>query len=200
MQYLHSPFKDSDLGDQYRQMHIDLQTKADNDSICSFLDITFTDLENFHDPNTFDEIFSTILTCFSRFPEHSLPFLERYLDKLRLNENYIIITTLIIYDLTHNQAQINIPESIKIKQQSIYEDIINNIKFSNSNQIIIFDHQIPSQFANSLILNLFLISKLTDALISSLFPYILTQNLYLNNPKFNLVLQNQNLIIYKYQI
>ena len=161
---LHSPFKGSDLIDEFRQINLDLHTKADKESIDNFLNEVISFLE---DPLNFEranEIFSTIFLCFSRFPNYSLPFLRQLLDNFKTNENFILITTSIIFDLTYNHPQLSIPYYSSFIDDSLKE-IQNQIINENINQLILFGHQIPTQFSNSLVLNLFLLSKPTNTLI-----------------------------------
>lgn len=103
-----------------------------------------------------------------------------------MNGNYIILLASIFFELTNNESNFDICSNM-----SFANDCLNEVRpqITKEDKIIIFNHQIQSQFINDLILNLLLLSNLTNNLISDFFPYIISRNLYLNNPKIELLLQ-----------
>lgn len=103
-----------------------------------------------------------------------------------MNGNYIILLASIFFELTNNESNFDICSNM-----SFVNDCLNEVRpqITKEDKIIIFNHQIQSQFINDLILNLLLLSNLTNNLISDFFPYIISRNLYLNNPKIELLLQ-----------
>ena len=96
-----------------------------------------------------------------------------FLKKARSNANYIIINSSILLELVNSKLQLNIPN-----YQLFVDDALNEIlpQIQNNN-IIVFNHKIPLQFKNQLILNLFLLSNPKRL---EFLPFILSQFLFSN--------------------
>ena len=91
----------------FRQKYFNIYINENNESIHDFIQTAHDYLSKDLEYETSSELFSAVSTCFSRFPEKYLPFLNEFLDKSRLNANYIYITATILFELIHNEIQLD---------------------------------------------------------------------------------------------
>lgn len=182
-----SIFENSNLIDQIRQTYIDLETDSTEDEVIIFLESALKYLEKDLDIKTTNELFSVILSCFSRFTKEFMPIFTEVLKKSRNNSSYIILTSFLLYESTQIKLQVNIPDYQSFVDDALKEILrqINN----NEENLTLFDHKIPSQFQTNLIINLLLVSNLSEQLLLDYFPYILSQSLISENPKISLFYQ-----------
>lgn len=114
------------------------------------------------------------------------PFFKK--SKKKKNCNFLIITSNIFSYLIYVQPQPQLPE-----HQPFFDEAINEvwpqIQENKEKDLIIFGLKISPFYTNNLIINLLLSCTLTEDNFSSFFPYLFSNNLLSNNPKFNLLIQ-----------
>ncbi|KAK8844404.1 hypothetical protein M9Y10_024262 [Tritrichomonas musculus] len=168
-------FDNSTFIDRIHQCIIDLnkgQSKYDVTNILieasAFLDINL-------DIETITELFSLILTCFSKFPQLCSTILGQFLEQSKLNSNRIIISASVLSFYVHYCPQIPI-----INYESFVSDSLQQIKTqvpkSNGN-LEIFGFQIPSQFQLNFVIDIVSLTKLTEEIVLNLYPYIFGQKI-----------------------
>lgn len=179
-------FKDANLIDCIRQLSIDFESDQDSEEIQDFLNKSKKYLDEKLPDNTLVELVSAILSCFRHFPDVSIPFIEEFLQKTKLNANYIILTSMLLSSLTYEHPELKLPD-----YQSFILSSLNEIlpQLQNESKLVIFSHEIPIQFKNDLILSLLLCTNLTENLIYDFFPYLFSTNLSKKNQKFSILIQ-----------
>lgn len=182
-------FETSSITDKIRQIYIDLDSDQNVEFVQNFLKETHIYFEKKDLPiNLAKELFCTIEACFRNYPEYSFPFLNTSFKKTKINQYYYIITISIFYELTQVAPNLYIQDFQSLVYDSI-KQILPQLHINKNHNIFIFDLLIPPQFQNSLLLNLFLLSNITDELFINFFPYILFHNMYSDDTKFELIIQ-----------
>ena len=102
-------FKDANLIDCIRQLSIDFESDQDSEEIQDFLNKSKKYLDEKLPDNTLVELVSAILSCFRHFPDVSIPFIEEFLQKTKLNANYIILTSMLLSSLTYEHPELKLP-------------------------------------------------------------------------------------------
>lgn len=165
----HSPFCENyDLHDSIYHSLIDLEEEKSKDEIMELL----IRAQQFLDENIEDDfardIFSLILKCYSHFPCEFIPILEQLYLKSRNNLNYTIITASVISYYNQNNYS-----SYLFDYKSFVIEIINT--FNN-----IANHEINPTFELEFLLDILLISDLSDNFIQlnilPIFNYIFINN------------------------
>ena len=180
-------FDDSNSIDNIRQTFLDLQFNADEQSVQGFLDEAFQYLCTNYQNEVAKELFSAISLCFSLYPQYSLPLADKFLNSSKLNEYLIISSASIVFELANNKRPIDFPDYHSFIDDCLNE-ILPQIQDLQSTKLNLFGQEISHQYHNSLILDLLLSEKLTEELFSNFFKYVLTNNLILTNPKFDILL------------
>lgn len=182
-------FDDSNLIDQIRQTYIDVINCKNEEDIHEFLNESFLYLEKDLSNDIALELFSAIFHCFINYSTKLTPEFGIFLEKSRMNANYIIITIYLIYYFKNNQ-----PELLNSECQSFVDDGLKDILLQidnlNEKPLTIFGHKIPLLFNYEVITSFVLSSNLTKNLFSKLFPYIIIQNISCKNPKSDLFFKN----------
>ena len=181
-------FDDSNIIDRIRQTYFDLEVITNEEEIHDFLKEALEYLENDLSNDTTSEFFTTILACFQHLPNKLTNAIEILLKKTRVNANYIIVTSSIVFYLNNNHQQLLTQECKSFIDDALNE-IILQVKEKTNQTLKIFDHEIPPLFTNDLILNLILSSNITKEIFSGLFHYIFIQNIFSKNSKFNSLIQ-----------
>lgn len=122
-------------------------------------------------------------------PSNFSPALLHFMKRVKLNSNFLIVTSMILSDLIHVQPEPKLPNYQSIVDEAITE-ILPQIQKNENCELHVFDHKISPSFKNDLIVNLLLSSTMTEKLFLSFFPYLFSHNLLSDNPKFKLLLQD----------
>ena len=171
-----------------RQTLLDLQGQADEKSIIGFLEESISYLCSDYQIEIANELLPAISSCFSLYPQYSLPLIDKFLKPSKWNEYLIINTASILFEIANTESQFDNPDSQKFIDSLITEIFPQIQNFNNDKKLTIFDIRISPQFQNSLILNLLLSSKLTQKLFSDFFPFILISNIHSKSSRFELFL------------
>ena len=153
-----------------RQTFIDLENEQDIEEIQNFLAESKIYLDKKLPFNTLNELIATILSCFKHYSKELLKFLDEYINNVKTNENYIILTSTILSYLTNSQVQLNFPDYHQFVSEALYEILP---QINNDQQLIVFDHEIPINYKKELVIDLLLSIDLTEKLIFDFFPFII---------------------------
>ena len=181
-------FDEASLVDKIRQKVKSIQSDPILEEITYFLEGSVKYLENNIPQEVASELFSAIFTFFKQFTKELMPIFDVILKKSRTNANYIYITSSLLSYLTHEDLNLDIPD-----YHSFINDTINEICQQITNQsrkLIIFGHEIASQFQNDLILNTALSLKLTESISPKLYNHIFYHYWQKNDKRFDLFLLN----------
>ena len=177
-------FEDANMMDYIRQTFIDLENEQDIEEIQNFLAESKIYLDKKLPFNTLNELIATILSCFKHYSKELLKFLDEYINNVKTNENYIILTSTILSYLTNSQVQLNFPDYHQFVSEALYEILP---QINNDQQLIVFDHEIPINYKKELVIDLLLSIDLTEKLIFEFFPFLFSKCFVEKNTKFELL-------------
>lgn len=182
-------FENSNLIDRIRQSCFDINENSNENEIRDFLSEAFELFEEEISNDVAIELFSAVLSCFSHYSQQLTNEINILLKKSRMNANYILISSSLIFYLNQNQPQLLTQECHSFINDALKE-ISDQINLISSNGLIVFGHRISSTFINGFINILLLSSKLESNTVTKVFPYILNQNIVSKNAKFDLLFEN----------
>lgn len=179
-------FDQSNLIDHIRQSLIEIENEIpEEDSVQQLFNEALIYLDKDITDDIAKELFLLILSCFSHYTSKLLPLFNQIYETSTKNTYHLIITTSVLFYLTQHTQ----PDSIKIDYQSLVSDLLNQIvsqiQKSDENSLILFGHEISPQFQTNLIMNLLLLTTLTETLVSDFAIYILTHE----NPKSDMLIK-----------
>lgn len=139
-------FKGSNIIDNIRQSLIDLETEHPLEDVDLLLKESFTFLDKKIDIPTATELFSLIISCFSKYLQLFTTNLQYLLESSKLNSNHIIIAAASISYMLNSNQDIKI-EGYESFASDLFSQILPQItKSDNYDSFKIYNCKIPFQF------------------------------------------------------
>lgn len=168
-------FKNANLIDCIRQSYIDLNETTDRELIEMLLNEAIKYLEKDISFNAANELIALITKCFKYLPD-PLQHFDALFQKLQINTNFIITIISVLSYLINDKLNLDLS-----KYNSFIDESIKEVQSQlNKNTLFLFNHEIPFQIKNDIILAVILSVKPTDEIITAFTPFLLSDEIHDN--------------------
>ncbi|KAK8849972.1 hypothetical protein M9Y10_018565 [Tritrichomonas musculus] len=173
-------FKGANIIDCIRQSCIDLNESCDDNTINKLLHEAIQYLDKDCSYDVANELISLIEKCFSCLSTDPLPYLSLLSQKSKKNSYYLITFITVLSYLTKNKPDIDFSQYFPFVDEALTEI---TPQLQNEDRLILFNHEIPFQYKDDVIINLLLSANITREIMDNFLSYITKDDIN-NHPKY----------------